>query len=161
MQTFKESLNSELPYRVTKRTASGLVAVVDDGVNGAVWRIDFDRMADSEKQMYLYVGIIHSKTFFDRPAERKPTATALKLYATVGKLLRNYIKGYPIHYIMFSPTDPKMIPVYDYLAKKIANALDGKVDVNTFFGKPIYKVFVGEHYTRKLNVKKGAEQAPF
>lgn len=55
------------------------------------------------------------------------TKNALKVYSTVGKQLRDYIKVNPVDIISFSAASSRTYKIYDKLAKKIAEELHGKI----------------------------------
>lgn len=55
------------------------------------------------------------------------TKNALKVYSTIGKELKEYIKKYPVDYITFSSVTPRTYVIYEQLAKRIARELNGTI----------------------------------
>ncbi|QIG70730.1 hypothetical protein EVB91_179 [Rhizobium phage RHph_I1_18] len=128
MITFKqhisESLSSTFPLTsVHSSSVATFAQFVDD--KGVTYTVSIGNdngtlnIAFSSNDMYL--------PGYGKDNRSRSTGTALKVYATIGKLVSDVIEELAINTVKFEAARPVMIPVYRKLADRLAQQYKGIV----------------------------------
>lgn len=125
-QHIEESLNSSYPYKKNQWGASeALVQFIADDITtfGVVIHRTSTMMA-KEIEVYFY------QRLPDGHDTMYPTGNiknALKVYATIGKVIKEYIDEYPVNNIKFVAASKRTREIYQQLSLRIAKNVGGVV----------------------------------